>query len=93
MSEFASYRIVMPNDTAATAAYFTSNRTMMPFGITFFLQNAANLKIEKIHACFLDDCITVFKVLIFFGEAVLYSCGTGLRNMASNYASLRGKNA
>jgi len=24
-----------------------NNRIMMPFGITFFLQNAANVKIEK----------------------------------------------
>ena len=66
MSEFASYRTVMPNDTAATAAYFTSkNRIMMPFSITFFLQYAADLKIEKIHACSLGDCITIFTVLIF----------------------------
>jgi len=45
---------------------------MMPFGITFFLQNAANLKIEKIHACFLDDCITIFKVSIFWRSRSIF---------------------
>ena len=72
MSEFASYRTVMPNDTAATAAYFTSNGIMMPFGITFFFQNAANLIIEKIHVCSLDDCITIFKVLIFWRSRSIF---------------------